>query len=506
MLLASIIMTIIVLLTLQLRDRHSSYHLELNYNTETPSQIVAGFSALTITPTITDTWTDSNENAVFDKGEPWSDVNDNGRFDAVWIAGFQNNRPAQGIHDDLWARTMVMQIGDFTFSWTVLDLIGYSNDHIISIRKEIQKQVPVDYSIVASTHTHEGPDVLGMWGPNHYKTGIDKDYTAFINRQVVDSVKEAYENRKPASVTFSEDKKGAAYLVEDSRPPTVIDPSVKLMHVQNVDQDSTLGTLVYWSNHPETTWDKNLLISSDFPHYLRQGVEQGVYFDQDSIAVKGVGGICIFANGSIGGLMTSSPDFPIADHFSDSLYLEPTFDKARIQGEALAMLSLQAMGMENEPISQSTISARANSFDLPLDNSLYRLAASIGIFDRGLTGWWKMRTEVGYISFGSAEFLFHPAEIYPEIVIGGIENPSGADLAPEIIESPPLISFMNKRFRFVCGLSNDMIGYVIPSSQWDKEAPFTYDATHAHYGEINSCGPQSGPILYTELFSLLTTD
>ena len=37
----------------------------------------------------------------------WTDVNGNNKFDAVWMAGFQNKRAAQGVKDDLMAVTAV---------------------------------------------------------------------------------------------------------------------------------------------------------------------------------------------------------------------------------------------------------------------------------------------------------------------------------------------------------------------------------------------------------------
>jgi len=48
---------------------------------------------------------------------------------------------------------------------------------------------------------------------------------------------------------------------------------------------STLGTIINWANHPETLWSKNLLISSDFPHCVREALEKGVY-DGDKLMYK----------------------------------------------------------------------------------------------------------------------------------------------------------------------------------------------------------------------------
>lgn len=51
-----------------------------------------------------------------------------------------------------------------------------------------------------------------------------------------------------------------------------------------------------------------------------------------------------------------------------------------------------------------------------------------------------------------------------------------------------------------------MIGYIIPKSQWDEKPPFTYDNETRPYGEINSLGPETGPILHTALMGLILNE
>jgi hypothetical protein len=62
---------------------------------------------------------------------------------------------------------------------------------------------------------------------------------------------------------------------------------------------------------------------------------------------------------------------------------------------------------------------------------------------------------------------------------------------------------MPGEYRFIAGLSNDFIGYILPLSQWDEKAPYTYDQREAPYGEINSVGPQTAPILYDSIVRLV---
>lgn len=498
-----IILSVLVFLLVQVKDRFPGYKVDLNIAAGVPQDLQVGFAALSITPEVPDTWTDTNANAQYDpdQGDTYEDGNGNGKFDPVWMAGFQHRRPAQGVHDSLWARTMLIDDGQTRLALVALDCIGLGADDVIRIRKAVQKSSAVDYVIVSSSHTHEGPDVIGLWGGRRFKSGVDRDYLQFLVDQAARSVDQAAQNVRPAKLRFAENPDGAAFLVEDSRPPIVMDPALRLIQAIDIEVDTTLGTLVQWSNHPETLWSDNLLITSDFIHYVREGIEKGV-IEGDSLYAAGLGGTTVFLNGAIGGLMTTSPSMEIPSLSGDTSYLDATFAKAKAQGDHLALMSLNALQAYDE-ISQGSIGLRAKSVQLPMSNPLYRLGAFTGILNRGFSGWLKIRSEVGYWELGPASFLHQPGEIYPEIVNGGVEAPQGADFGIEPMETPPLRELMRRKYRFTVGLSNDMIGYIIPLSEWDQKPPFIYDYEEAPYGEINSVGPQTAPILYENLVEII---
>ena len=66
-----------------------------------------------ITPKFPDSWADLDGNAQFDPDiDSRVDGNGNGEFDAVWMAGFQNNRPAQGVELPLKAVATVLDDGE----------------------------------------------------------------------------------------------------------------------------------------------------------------------------------------------------------------------------------------------------------------------------------------------------------------------------------------------------------------------------------------------------------
>ena len=54
---------------------------------------------------------------------------------------------------------------------------------------------------------------------------------------------------------------------------------------------------------------------------------------------------------------------------------------------------------------------------------------------------------------------------------------------------------LNTETGMLIGLANDELGYVIPKRQWDEKPPFCYGLKKAQYGEVNSLGPDTAPLL-----------
>ena len=106
------------------------------------------------------------------------------------------------------------------------------------------------------------------------------------------------------------------------------------------------------------------------------------------------------------------------------------------------------------------------------------------------------KTEVGWLRLGDLEAAAIPGEIYPELVLDKVQDPAdpGADF-PEAPIEPAIYKQMRGPHRILIGLANDEVGYIIPKRQWDEKPPFCYGRKKAQYGEENSVGPETAPIL-----------
>src|SRR5207248_11173588 len=102
-----------------------------------------------------------------------------------------------------------------------------------------------------------------------------------------------------------------------------------------------IGTFVSWGNHPETLSDVNNAISSDFVWALRDGMENGLTLADGTVVAAPAGGISLFMNGAVGGMMSPLHAHPTA--LDGSLPTDRTFAKAKAVGELVAKVALETL-------------------------------------------------------------------------------------------------------------------------------------------------------------------
>ncbi|MGA2629039.1 MAG: hypothetical protein ABSG54_02385 [Terriglobia bacterium] len=426
----------------------------------------------------------------------------------VYMAGFGNNRVATGVHDDLYARCLALGAGETNIVLCSVDLIGLFYDDVLRIREKVQTQAPqVTHIIVASTHDHEGPDTMGLWGPTPFQSGIDETYLNSLEERIASTAVEATRSMQPAHLTIGRDDHPLlAQLQSDSRPPYVKDPFLFVMRLTSL-EEKPIATLVNWSDHPETLGGKNMEITADYPHWLCQYVEEHG------------GGTAVYFDGSIGGLISSlGEDVALQDPENGRIAKDDTWRKAELLGSTLGAISTRAAAA-GERVEIDAILVRKAVVFAPLANDHFRVAGAAGIFkgrkslftdgkpdaavaEKDFPGYGRlkyrtghdMQTEVNYLQLLNggkvvAEVATVPGEIYPELVNGGITRYPGADF-PDAPFEPTLRTHMKSKYQFVFGLGNDELGYIIPKAEWDDEPPWLQNKPERWYGEINSVGPE----------------
>ena len=441
---------------------------------------------------------------------------------AVYLAGFGHNRVATGVHDNLYARCLALGIAKQTLVVCSVDLIGLFYDDVLTIRRAFQPMTPAgSVLIVASTHTHAGPDTLGLYGPKPLATGIDRKYLDWVDQRIATTAADAVRALKPARLELAcDDHPLLAMLQGVDRPPIVKDPFLYVMRLVAGSSGQTIATVVNWSDHPEVLGRKNTEITADYPHWTRDYLE------------KSLGGTTLFFPGSIGKVSPLGDQVVLLDPQTGKIAEDGSWRKAELLGTEIGRLAERTL-KSAQPVNVDSLPIKADTIFVPVYNPNFRVAEAAGVFagrkpfytngstdpaaeTRDLPDFGRVnyatghdiQTEVDYVQLRAAgvpvaEIVTVPGEIYPELVNGGVESYPGADY-PEAPIEPVLREQLKAKYQFIFGLGNDEIGYLIPKAEWDEKPPWLKNAVQPWYGEVNSVGPDAAVVVLRALVALIS--
>ncbi len=440
------------------------------------------------------------------------DITPDLKTEKVWLAGFgaKGRRPT-GVHDPLYARVVLLREGNKTVALVGLDLLGFYLNDTRALRARWEKSDPSRRLFVHATHTHSGPDTLGLWGPAVGRSGINRAYMDRIEGRIVEALALLEAQLRPVTAAGGHGTLDPRGLCRDLRDPVVIDPNLAVLRLNGAD-GKAVATIVNWSCHPEVIGRENMLITADYPGPLCARIEEKT------------GGQCLFLNGVIGGLM--SPDAK-AENF---------YETARI-GAAVADA---ALALKTAPGGRG-LAYRFENVMVPVENSryllfLYALTAghTLHAADGAPLAAWRawplslrhllfglsasrrpfIETEVSVLDVGPARLLGMPAEVFPELAIGGYDGKYSfgqprvtPDVARDLKDSPKgpyLRDLIKAPVPMIVGLANDELGYLVPEYDFKvRTSKSLLPRWPGHYEETNSIGRSATAILTSAAARLL---
>ena len=185
----------------------------------------------------------------------------------VQMSGFARSQVSTGVHDDLHARSLVIEDEDGTSVVMItLSLSGIGRDYVEKIRLLIHEQtdIPENNILISANHTHAGPSV-GNAG---------KEYQDFLIERSVASAVEAWHNRVPARIGI-----GSTVVYELGRNRRRLlygglhpDPEVGIIKIEDT-KGNLLGVAYNYGCHPSTLDWRNSLFSEDWPYYANNGIK-----------------------------------------------------------------------------------------------------------------------------------------------------------------------------------------------------------------------------------------
>lgn len=214
------------------------------------------------------------------------------------IPGLFEQRIAQGTHDDLFARAVVVDDGTRCVTMVQTDTIKVSEELVAQARKQAQRLcgIPGKHCFISATHTHSGGPVLGG-----FSSRPNEDYVDFLAHQIAAAIVDAHRRLRPALAgTGASLAEGVAFnrrfVMKDGtqmthpgkmnpdivRPAGPADPTTTVLAFADPASLQPVGCVVNFACH--ATHMNGYHYSADYPKYLVDtlravyGPEFGVVF------------------------------------------------------------------------------------------------------------------------------------------------------------------------------------------------------------------------------------
>lgn len=368
----------------------------------------------------------------------------------AYIAGDKQNRTFTAVHDSLYVKAVVINDGNSSLAIVTFDCIGllYTDVQRIRARTAAITNFPVERIVVSSTHTHSGPDVVGIWGPDYQHSGVDTTYMSFVVNTAAEQIKKADESRKEALVITGESTFGESWVQNICNEE--IDRSVTIMQFKDL-QGNNIASFTNFACHPTYMDAKFTEVSADYVNGLYKQLNQQWQ------------GINLFLQGPIGGWVQ-----PVDG--------EGSFEKAERRGRELAAEAMAAV-QTGYTLKINALRFTSKVVKLPVGNEAWKQLSAIGTIKRLIQD--SVTTELVWFAIGEAQFATHPGETAPYY---GLETKKLMPTGP----------------RFVLGLSMDALGYILkPTFFEDSSIP------HADYLTSMSVGKETGPLIMKTLEELI---
>ncbi len=342
----------------------------------------------------------------------------------VWIAGFGFLRLSFGVHDDIFARSLVLKQGDEKLALVSMDLIGVQRDDVEKIKSKVQGFRP-DQVIIACTHVHSGPDTMGLWGFPPLFSGKNEKYMQDIGDAVARAIERAEGAAVPVGVWTAVYgmNPDIMYNANEGEPK---DDTMGIMVFRD-QSEAVVATLINVAGHPEIMWDTNHIITADYPGVVYRLVE------------RKYGGGAVFFNGALGSMIT--PELPGPEEFHTWSDVEKT---GGMVADDVGR-GMERLVREERP----SIIHRASLIRIPMVNDNFKLLGEYGIVKRDVFEGETIITQVNVIEIGSAQFVTFPGEAYPKqgMNIRAAQKPNS----------------------FQIGLADDELGYILYPDDYGTE-------------------------------------
>lgn len=188
--------------------------------------------------------------------------------------GERMNRPAEGVHDRIFAKALVLQEGDKKFALITVDIVGFPPTLKPSLVKLLGGGWSAEQMLLLASHSHTSIEMNALNPLNTFEIPQLGLYNArvheFVMDRLVDVVRRAEQNL--VAVTVGTTTEAIEGWNRNRRGGPLTDTGLTITRIDTRD-GRPLAVLVNFTAHPTFMSGEDMLFSGDWPGHLQRTLE-----------------------------------------------------------------------------------------------------------------------------------------------------------------------------------------------------------------------------------------
>ena len=374
--------------------------------------------------------------------------------------GERMNKPAEAIHDRIWAKALALRKGNRKYAIITLDILGLPSN----VKSDLIKRVSgegwnMENIMLLPSHSHGSLEMAALNSKNVLNSpqiGIfQPELLEFLLDKLEALVKEVDRNYQP--VKIGTESRLIDGLNRNRRKDPDVDKELIITRIDLTD-GKPLAVLVNWTAHPTFLGGKDMLVSGEWPGYLQSEL-------QDLI---GNGVTVMFYNGAEG------DQSPILNEAIDG------YKKIEIYGKKIAVKAFDLFN-EIKPRKVKDFKYSYNTITLP-EHTAHPSFMKTGGEEYGLN---ENTVKIVMEMLGPTEVGLGAVRI-GDLLLSGVPGEMTAELGMGVKKS---IKSSGVKYVAIGGLANEWISYILSRDQ--------YLNGEGYESSVSFYGPDLGSIIST---------
>ena len=365
--------------------------------------------------------------------------------------GARMSEPAKGIHDDIWAKALILDNGEKKYALITLDILGLPPNVKPQVIARLNNKEWTEENIMfLPSHSHTSLEMFAMNDKNIFDMApigiFQQPLLDYVVKSLTALIESADQNLMPVKIgTKSKHIDG---LNRNRRGEPFVDRDLTVTRIDYLD-GKPMTVLVNWTGHPTIMNDEDMFVSGGWPGYLQRELESWI----------GEGVVAMYYNGPQGDqsviAKSAGSHYEKAERYGRTIAINvvDVYNKIEVSNDVKFSYNHKTIQLPEREAHPEFMKTGGTEYGLNEENIMVLLNQ---VFPK--------QTTIGALRLGELLIVGAPGELIAEL---------GLNIKKEL-------KMNGIKYPAIGGLANQWISYILSEEEYEKSG---YEASTSFYGK-----------------------